>query len=286
MFTIVRLTFREAYRKKIFLLTLLLSLAFLILYGLGFHYVAQDLNRMKAHGGQQLVVQQLLGNQLLGAGYYFASFLMALLSLLVSVGSIASEIENGLLHAIVSKPIKRRDIVLGKYLGYSLIMVFYALALFTGILLINLHYNAGALTLLTLPAGIFAALIFLLQPLVLLGVALVFSTMFRTMAAGIVAVMLYGLGTVGGFLEQIGNLIAKTTLINTGILISLVIPTDALFRKLLFVITGNATNPLSSLSAGPFGVSVPPSNAMLVYTCFYILACIGLAVYNFSRKDL
>ncbi|WP_003541866.1 ABC transporter permease [Desulfotomaculum nigrificans] len=286
MFNIARLTFWEVTRKKVFLVTILLSLAFLLLYGIALHFTAQEIVRMKAMGQSQLMIQQVVGNQILGAGLYFASFLLALLALLASVGSIASEIENGLLHAIVSKPIKRREIVLGKFIGYGSMLAAYAMILYGGILGLNWYYNAISLTFLSPARTIYGALIFILQPLVLLSVAMVCSTLVRTLTAGIISTILFGLAMVGGFLEQIGNLVGKTTLVNIGIATSLVMPSDALFRKLLSVVAGSDVNPLSSLSLGPFGVAVPPSNAMLVYTCLYILGGIGLAIYNFNQKDL
>ncbi|MEG6615334.1 ABC transporter permease subunit [Peptococcaceae bacterium 1198_IL3148] len=282
---IARLTFMEAGKKKIFFVTIILTLAFLLLYGLGLHFTDKEMAEINAVLGAQLAVQQIVGNQLLGLGLYLSSFMLSLLALMVSVGSIASEVESGLLHAIVSKPIRRRDIVLGKFLGYGLMLTAYSLVLFIMLLLLNWIFNDIALTLLT-PANFFyGVFIFVLQPLVLLGLALVFSTSFRTMAAGIITFAFYGLSIVGGFMEQIGALINKTALINTGIVTSLVMPSDALFRKLISVLTNSEANPLSSLT-GPMGVGIPPSNAMIVYACLYLVACVGLAVSKFAKKDL
>ncbi|MDD4588276.1 MAG: ABC transporter permease subunit [Heliobacteriaceae bacterium] len=290
MVTIARLTFVEASRKKMFLVTILLSLVFLVLYGVALDFTAREMLRAGASPGamqgQGMVIRQVIGYQLLGAGLYFASFLLALLALLASVGSIASEIESGLLQAIISKPLKRSEIVLGKFLGYGVMLSGYALVLFAGVMALNMVYNYQAITLVTPGNLVCAGLVFMLQPLVLLGVALFFSVLLRTLTAGIVSVMLYGLGAVGGFLEQIGSVINNPALINTGIVTSLIMPSDALFRKLLTVVTGSDANPLFSLSVGPFGVSSPPSNLMLAYTILYIVGCIGLTIYSFERKDL
>jgi len=286
LLNIARLTFMEVSRKKIFMVTIVLSLIFLLLYGVTLERAAEDMSRMKDMGGQQMIIHQVIGSQLLGLGLYFASMLLALLSLMASVGSVASEIESGLLHAIVSKPIKRSDIVLGKYFGYGLMLSSYALVLFSGVMAINYLYNANVLSLLTGPLLVYGALLFALQPLILLGVAMVFSTLTRTLTAGIISFTLYGLGMVGGFFEQIGGMISKSSLVNIGIFTSLVIPSDALFRKVVSIINGNQDNPFSALTAGPFGSTVPPSNAMLVYTGIYILGCILLSIYNFKKRDL
>lgn len=286
MLNIAKLTFMEVSRKKIFYIIILLSVVFLLLYGVTLERAADDMNRMRDIGGQQMIMQQVIGSQLLGLGLYFASMLLALLSLMASVGSIASEVETGILHAIISKPIKRSEIVWGKFLGYGLMLSSYALVLFSGVMAINYVYNANVLHSLTKSFLIYGAMLFALQPLVLLGVALVFSTLTRTLTAGIISFTLYGLGMVGGFLEQIGGMISKSSLITVGIITSLVIPSDALFRKVIYFINGNQQNPFSTLAAGPFGVTVPPSNTMLVYTGLYILGCILISIYNFKKRDL
>ncbi|MTV48764.1 ABC transporter permease subunit [Heliobacillus mobilis] len=286
MFAIARLTFWESSKKRVFFITFLLSAAFLSLYGLALRMLAQQMVTIIGPNSAQLIVKQILGQQVLGAGLYFASFLLALLALLASVGSIASEIENGLLQAIVSKPIQRREIVLGKFLGYGSLLVAYGIILFAGVISVNLIYNQAALISLTPGRMIFGTLIFIMQPLVLLSVAMVFSTLVKTLPAGITSVMLFGLGVIGGFLEQIGSMVSRTDLMNIGIGISLIMPADALFRKLMSVIATTETNPLASLAAGPFGTAAPPSNAMLFYTLLYILACLSFAIYHFNKKDL
>ncbi|MDO7786671.1 ABC transporter permease [Desulforamulus aquiferis] len=286
MLTIARLTFQEVFKKKVFLITVLMSVAFVLLYGIALDFTAQEMQKMNTMRGSIQVIQQMVGNQLLGAGLYFSSFLLALLALLASVGSIASELENGMLHSIVSKPIRRREIILGKFIGYGIMLSVYALLLYLIILALNGYYNKGALTLLDTGNFIMGAFVFMLQPILLLGVAMVFSTLFRTLTAGIISVILYGIGMIGGFVEQVGSAISNTSLINTGIVSSLIMPSDALFRRLIVIVTGSDSNPLATLNMGPFGVSVPPSNAMLLYTCLYIVCCVIFSIYYFNRKDL
>ena len=285
MINIAKLTFLEISKKKVFVVTLILSVLFLLLYTKGLSAAAKEMVGM---GNEQIVMQQIIGNQLLAMGLYFASFLLSLLALMAGIASVATEIESGLLHAVVSRPIKRSEIVLGKYLGYGLMLIIYALCLFTVIILLNKYYNPVSLTLLTGFNFVFGAAVFVLQPLVLLSVAMFFSTLFRTLTAGIISAVIYLLGIIGGFVEQIGNVISKASLINIGIVTSLIIPADALFKKMLTIVTGSDANPISTLSFsfGPFGVTSPPSNAMLIYALLYIAACIVLAAVSFWKKDL
>lgn len=286
MFTIARLTFLEVFRKKVFLVISILSVIFILLYGAALNFTAKEMARMNSMQGSELMVQQVIGNQLLGAGLYFASFLIALLALISSVGAISAEIETGMLQAIISKPIKRSAIILGKFWGYGVMLSSYSLVLYLAILALNWYFSPSIFSLTTIPDLMFGAFIIILEPLVLLGVALLFSTLLRTLTAGIIAIIFYGLSMVGGFLEQIGTVINNINLVNIGVLTSLMMPSDALFRKLMAVVTGNQSNPLATLSMGPFGAGAEPSNVMLVYTCFYIIASVAVTVRIFKKRDL
>ncbi|MZP29918.1 ABC transporter permease subunit [Heliobacterium undosum] len=286
MLILARLTFQEAARKKVFLAALLLSLLFLLLYAIGLDFAAREFERLQALRGQQPVLRQIVGNQLLGSGLYFSSFLMTLLAMLAGVGAIATEVETGLLHALVSKPLTRRAVIVGKFAGHAAMLAGFGLLLYGGILLLNRFYNGKTLALLDAGHGLYGAFLFVLQPLVLLAAAMLFSTLLRPLTAGIVTVILYVLASVGGFLEQIGSIVHKAALVDIGITVSLVIPIDALFRKLMTVVTVQEAAPVAALAQGPFGAASPPSGAMVIYAMAYLITAVALAVHYFEKKDL
>ncbi len=72
-------------------------------------------------------------------------YLFPLLALLLGFDSIASERENGTLALLVVCPIKRRDIILGKFLSHALLLAFASIAgfglvfLLTGLLFEDAH---------------------------------------------------------------------------------------------------------------------------------------------------
>src|SRR3990172_11673210 len=153
MLTIAGLTFKEALRKKILVAALILTLLFLALYGTGLHFLNNDMERIekscqvRENGSELTTPQRDLMTEgpkrmLLILGIYFSSSIVALLAIFSSVGAVSSEIENGMLHAILAKPIRRRDIILGKYIGYALMLSFYAVLLFGSVLAFN-HYFTG-----------------------------------------------------------------------------------------------------------------------------------------------
>ncbi|MBM7866104.1 ABC transporter permease subunit [Heliobacterium gestii] len=286
MLILARLTFLEGARKKVFLAAILLALVFLTLYAIGLDFAAREFQRLQALRGQQPLLRQIIGNQLLGSGLYFASFLMTLLAMLAGVGAIAAEIETGLLDAVVSKPLPRRSVIVGKFAGHAAMIAGFGLLLYGGVLLLNGLYNGKTLSLLDADHVLYGAFLFVLQPLALLAAAMLFSTLLRPLTAGIVTVLLYVLASVGGFLEQIGSLVHKADLVDIGIAVSLVIPIDALFRKLMTVLTVQEATPVATLAQGPFGAQSPPSGAMVVYATGYLLAALAGAVHFFEKKDL
>lgn len=277
MFTIFRFTFREAFTRKVLLVSLIMAAVFLGLYWTGVYYAVKDIE--KAHN--QLLAS-VIYPQLLLFGLYFGSFIVSFLTILSTAGIISSEVESGVIQAVIPKPIRRSEIVLGKFLGQGVFLAAYAALLFASIYAI-IYTKTGIR-----PAGSGeAALLFSLQPLVLMSVTFLLSTLTTTVASGTVAFMLYSVAMVGGFIEQIGGIINNLSLKNAGILSSLIMPVDSLYRKIVYVLIPPASNPISAVQQmGPFGSSAEPSVWMITYSILYVLAFLCLSLHYFARKDI
>lgn len=70
-----------------------------------------------------------------------------------------------------------------------------------------------------------------------------------------------------------------------GIVSSLIMPSEALFRRAAFEMTAPIVRTLG-ISFGPLFVVSVPSAAMVVYAGLYLLAVLGIAVRQFNRRDL
>ncbi len=279
MLTIAMLTFKESVRRRILLVTVVLAAAFLALYGTGVHYAYKD---MASQAGP---MKALLAPMLLSIGLYFGSFIIAFLAVMASVGAVSGEIESGIIHAIVPRPLRRAEIILGKFIGYGLLISVFAALFYVAVLLI-IQFNTG----LRAPVKIEAIGLFCLQPLVLLAVTMFGTTFLPTLANGIAVFMLYAVGVIGGMLEQIGNLVNSQMLTNIGIVSSLVMPADSIYRKIVYTLLSSPGGSFSELSSqlmlGPFGCSVEPSVWMLVYTALYVLFFLIMGLKIFSRRDI
>ncbi|AMA74729.1 MULTISPECIES: ABC transporter permease [Aneurinibacillus] len=290
MWTIAKLTCKEILYKRIFYITVLMSLAFLLFYGIATYFAAQEATAKAGrviNSPDFVIVETFFATQILGIGLYFATFITALLAILSSVGSIASEIESHQIDTLLARPISRRTVICGKFIGLSLLLAGYAACLFLGILLINQLIGGDILRVeITFSQAIKALGIFIVQPLILVAVALLCSSMMTTVNGGIVLIILYGISFIGGFVEQLGVLMEKTAMMNIGIISSLLFPMDSLFRKMTIYLFDTADNPLSFAAQGLFGSLSAPSNIMLAYTALYGIAALLLAIRKFTARDL
>lgn len=278
--TIAKLTFREASRRKILLAALLLGLAFLLVFGLGFHFVMLEFERQ--FGANDALELPQVKNILMMAGIYVVNFLTVMMTVLTSVDTISGEIQSGAIHTLASKPVRRWEIVAGKWLGFAAMLTLYLLLTAGGVLsIVFLRSDYVAPN----PAGTLVLL--WLNALVLLSVSLLGGTFLSTLANGVLVFGLYGVAFIGGWIEQIGNFLrdpaAGSTAINIGIITSLLMPSEALWKRAAHEIE----SPLATaLGFGPFTSSTYPSDAMILYSLVYLAVATGLTIYQFNRRDL
>lgn len=278
MYNIIRLTLKEISNKRILHLGLVLSLIYLLIYNIALHYLVKDLAFMNSN---QFWYKQQIGYQFLTLGWYVSSFLLGALSIMLGAGSIAGEIETGTILSLASRPFSRQAILLGKFLAYALVTALYSSVLVGSMAWLVIHYFKLMISPEAMLAGI---LVFMLFPVVLLAVAHLFSVLMSTMATGVIAFMLFIIAIIGGFMEQIGVLINNPALINTGVITSLIMPCDAIYRMAVAKMAGTVGGGFI-VNFGPFGVTSAPSIWMLVYALVYILLMLWLALHLFAKRD-
>ncbi len=278
MLEVINLSFKEMINKRIIHVGLILTLIYLLIYGIGLHYLQAEYSR---HENQVWFVQQL-GYQFLCLGCYISTFLVGTLALMAGAGSISREIESGTILSLASKPLGRGSIVSGKFCAYSLLSMIYSSILLSAIAGLTWYYFRLPIKPVDLLLGL---AIFMLFPVLLLAVAHLFSSLMSTMATGVISFMFFAVAIIGGFIEQIGALIQNTGMINIGVVSSLLMPTDAIYRMAIARI-GGMIGGGAIAEFGPFGATSVPSNWMLLYACVYIGIIFVLTMYTFKRRDL
>lgn len=277
---IAKLTFAEAARRRILLAALILGVIFLIIYGLGFHYILADAERSMR--SPSIVQLNEIRNFLMMAGMYVVNFLTIMMTVLTSVDTLSGEIASGTIHTMVSKPIRRWEIVLGKWLGFAGMISLYLLLMAGGVVGL-VFVLSGYLA----PHPFAGTVLMWLNALLLLSVSLMGGTIFSTLANGVMVFGLYGIAFIGGWIEQIGtflqNQAASQTAVNIGIITSLILPSEALWRRA----ASELQSPLvAALGFSPFTSTSVPSDAMIIYAVIYLLVVIAFAIRLFNARDL
>jgi len=273
---IARLTFREAGRRKILLAALVLGLIYLAIYAVGFYYVDQETTRSQF--GPGLLELNQIRNFLFMAGLYVVNFLTAMMAVLTSVDTLSGEIASGTIHTLVSKPVQRWEIVFGKWLGFAGMLTLYLL-LMAGGTVVLVYIISGYLA----PNVLRGLGLLWVNAVLLLGVSLAGGAILSTLANGVLVFGLFGIAFIGGWIEQIGSFIQNQTAVNVGIISSLIIPSEALWKRAAF----EMQSPLvAALGFSPFTAASMPSLLMVIYGMVYAVLALLLAISLFNRRDL
>lgn len=281
-FIIARLTFLEAIRRRILLAAFLLGVAFLILYGCGY-YLMQTEARFSSSASEPMVAiyRSGLNNFLTLAGLYAVNFLSIAMGALVSADTLAGEINSGTIQAIVTKPVRRSQVVLGKWLGFAGLLALYLVLMAGGVLAI-----AYALSGYVVPNIGNGVLLIYLETLLMMSVTLMCSSMLSTLATGGVIFGLYGIAFIGGWVEQFGAILRNQAAVNIGIISSLIIPSEALWRRASYEMTPAIAQVVGISFSGPMMTVSVPSPLMIVYAIVYLIVALAIGVRVFAKRDL
>jgi Cu-processing system permease protein len=279
--TIARFTLHEAISRRLVLSATILSLLFIGLYTLGFSFVFTNAPPF-ARGNPTSTEVATASTILTVLGLYAVHFLSSFVALFLTVGAISSEIDSGTLHAVLARPIRRADVILGRWLAYSGLITAYVVGM-SGMILMLAWLIAGYQAF----DAVRAIGLMVLGAILLLTVSLFGSTLFSTLANGVIAFTLFGLAWLGGIIEYTGGVVQNQSMVNLGIVVSLLVPSDAVWKAASFY----AQSPLFLAIGGtrgqvPFIGAVPPTIPLVIWALAYPAVFLVLAVRAFSRRDL
>jgi Cu-processing system permease protein len=268
-----RATFREAVRRKILLIALIAGAAFLGLFWAGLHSILKSMspnvtqvNRREGIGMMTMMV------------LYAGSMMTSLMAALTSCDTLAGEIASGTIHALATKPVRRWALVLGKWVGFVWLLTLYVLFIEGGTVAVEWLESRN------LPFHATSALVLIwLQAVLLLGVTMACSARLSALTSGACTLGLYGMAFVGGWIEQFGAIRHVQACVNLGIVASLIMPSDALWRRAAYKIQPPI---LGAAGVSPFSSTTVPSTAMVIYAIVYIVLALVVAQVLFERRDL
>jgi ABC-type transport system involved in multi-copper enzyme maturation permease subunit len=271
--TIAHLTWIEARRRRIVLAAVLCGLGFLLLFGLIVYFNAE-----RAVGTLPNLQRRLVLQTLTIVGLYAVNFLVVALAVMLPVDTLSGEIDSGVIQTLASKPVRRAEIILGKWLVYWLMIAGY-IVLMAGGLVAIMWLLTGFQQQNLLPAlGLMQ-----LEATVLLCITLAGGVRLTTITNGIVAFAFYAIAFVGGLVEQVGLMAGNAAARYIGTAISLVSPADALWRKATHTLLPPF---ITQLQVTPFSGGAVPSAAMVWWGVLFSLVVLALAIRGFNKRAL
>ena len=277
---VYRATLGEAFGRKIVLWGWIASVLLVGLFGLGLAFLFDRVSRGESL--TTLAQRVLVGGILTILGLYVGSFLSAFLAMMLAAGSVSAEIDSGVLQAVVVRPQPRWRWYLERWFGLVTMSVVYVVVITLAILLVSRLVSAYE------PSSLFGLLAILaLQVTLLVTVGMLLSCRLSSVATGVVLFLYFGIAWLGGFIGWIGTLAEKPELTTIGTVVSLVAPSDALWKAASSYALPQGM-PIASTGPTdlPFLSTLQPSPWFLGWAVVLTVAFLALGVRTFSRRDL
>jgi ABC-type transport system involved in multi-copper enzyme maturation permease subunit len=281
---IARLTVQEASRRRLLLALVILTLIVVGFSAWGFNKITTVTNRE----GVALPSAQvaLITSQLLIGVTFMYSGVLALSAAVVAGPLISSEVESGLLLSMLARPVRRSEVVIGKWLGLAMLIAIYA-AGSAFLELAAVDWATGYLP----PHPIQLALYVGAEGLVLLSLGLLLSTRLSGITGGVIALVAWLMGWIGGVVGDIGTGLQNQAVANVGVFSHLLLPTDGLWRGAMYAMEPDAF--LASLKAAgtiaranPFVAVDPPPTQFLAWVVVWFALMLALSIWSFRTREI
>jgi len=247
--TIMGYGFREAVRRKVFAVVVLLTAAFLVLFWLATHYVFTRLSTITPPSDVHVDTRTFAGAFLLGLAMFATLFLGVVLAVFLTLGVVSGDAERGLLQPLVVRPIGRATLLLSRFLGAAIVCIVYVLAVY-GIALTIIDVAGNW----TPPSPLAPGLELAGGVVIVIALSILGSVVLSSTANGIAVFMLFGAGLTAGLLGTIGHALSSPTIEHASRDAAWALPFEALYQDGLRLISSDASGLTGFLlQLGPFG---------------------------------
>lgn len=281
---IARLTIQEASRRRLLLALVILTLLVVGFSAWGFNKITT----VTRSDGSPLPAAEvtLITSQLLIVVTFMYSGVLALSAAVVAGPLISSEVESGLLLSMLARPMRRSEVVIGKWLGLAALVATYAAgSAFLEITAVD--WATGYVP----PHPIELVLFVGAEGLALLSLGLLLSTRLSGITGGVIALVAWLMGWIGGVVGDIGVGLQNQAIENVGTISHLILPTDGLWRGAVYAMEPDAV--LASLRAAgtvgranPFSAVDPPPVPFLAWVVVWFALMLALSVWSFRTREL
>jgi Cu-processing system permease protein len=269
--TITGLTLHEARSRKILLAALIFGLIFLALFTTGLYFIDRLENA-------RLPQRRMMVASILMAGLYAVNFLTVMTAVLVPADTLSGEIGSGIIQTVVSKPIQRWEVVLGKWIAFWIILLGYLCLMAGGVLL------AGRVIANYVPPNITTGLALMyLEGTLLLTLSIAGGTRLSTITNGVMVFGMYGVAFIGGWMEHIGTMADNAAARYLGIAASLLVPCESLWRLAAYHMQPKL---MRDLQLTAFSSASVPNGTMVLWAAIYIALSLAFALWQFRKRSL
>jgi len=277
--TVAALTLKETVRKRVVWALLALSLLLLTLSGWGF----SQLSGRSTLGELTSAESRLIASLLLNLVMFGMSMVVALGTAFLAGPTLGGEMESGVALAMFARPVRRWQVVLGKWLGLvvfgSVYMVVVGLSQFVVVNVTVAYWPPHPFEALLLLAG---------ETTVLLTLAMLLSSLISPLASGITTVGLFGATWVAGVVGSIGVALDNAKLQHIASVTQVLLPTDGLWQGAMHAIQDSAAVALlgQASSGNPFLSMGSVSPLYLVWAVVWTVLVWLLCALSVQRRDL
>jgi ABC-type transport system involved in multi-copper enzyme maturation permease subunit len=283
---IVRLTLVEAVRRRLLWALAGLTVLSVAVTTWGVDRLV-DVAGRSSEGGLDRVQLALGVSQVLILVAFMFSFVLAMTGAFLAAPAISGDLESGVALAILARPIRRGDLVVGRWLGLAIVIALYAVV--AGVLE---TLAVAAVTGYSPPDPFGAALHLAAEGIILLTFALVLSTRLAPIAGGAVSVVAFGLAWMLGVLGGVGAFFGVPILATGADVANVLLPTDLLWRGTVFAleppiaILAAGGVPNRALQANPFFAAAPLSPLQIGWVGIWLILAVGIAVVSLERREV
>jgi ABC-type transport system involved in multi-copper enzyme maturation permease subunit len=272
--TIAALTIKEAARRRLLFAFVAITVVTVGLSAWGFDRLSHS-HRITSGESQIAVSQALI------LFMFMFSFVVALSASAIASPSISSELESGVLMTVVTRPVRRIEILLGKWLGLALLLAGYAgtvCALEFGVV----DWVSGYVA----PNPLLVGVYLFAEGALLLTLSLFLSTRMPVIAAGVIGVAVFGAGWLAGVVGALGSTLNIAALRTVGEVGRFVLPTDGLWHAAIYYLQPPSLIGDRLQNANPFSAQGAPSWAYLLWVVCWVVIVLIAAVASLQRREL
>jgi ABC-2 type transport system permease protein len=281
---IARLTVQETSRRRLILALVILTLIVVGFSAWGFQKITTVTNSEGATLPPEQVA--LITSQLLIVVTFMYSGVLALSAAVVAGPLISSEVESGLLLSILARPVRRSEVVIGKWLGLAVLIAIYA----AGSALLELaavDWATGYMP----PHPLQLILYVGAEGLVLLSLGLALSTRLSGITGGVIALVAWLMGWIAGVVGDVGTGLQNQAVENVGVISHLLLPTDGLWRGAIYAMEPEALIATMRAAgtvarANPFAAVDPPPITFLGWVVVWFALMLALSVWSFRKREI